>query len=208
MKMRQMSHFTKLGLMILVAVVLVGCGRDTSSVESALEGHWTATDARLNGEPLVDVIQEYDEMLDFDAGDVAGSEEGSTEIDTDFYYNEGQLTLLSADGERTSVPYEVIETDEENDALTLEYVLEDPEVNLRINNEITFVDENREAISSSMNIVEADFTEDASAEETSALDDELNQFGEEIAMEILRNMNFQFDLDYVDDATAPESGSE
>jgi len=208
MKRNQFIHFTKLGLMILFAVVLVGCGRDTSPVESALEGQWTATDARLNGEPLVDVIQEYDEMLEFDAGDVTGSEEGSQEVNADFYYNEGQLTLVSADGEQTSVPYEVIETDEENDALTLEYVLEDPEVDLRINDEITFADENREAISSSMNIVEADFTEDASAEESSALEDELNQFGQEIAMEILGNMTFEFDLNYVDDTTAPESGSE
>jgi len=190
--------------MILFAVVLVGCGRDASTVESAIEGRWTVTDARLNGEPLGDVIQEYDEMLEFDAGDVTGSADGSQEIDADFYYNEGQLTLVSADGEQTSVPYEVIETDEATDALTLEYVFEDPEVDLRINDEIQFADENREAMTSSMNIVEADFTEDASAENSSVLEDELNQFGQEIAMEILGNMTFEFDLDYVDDATAPE----
>jgi len=204
MKENKLIHFTKLGLMILFAVVLVGCGRDASTVESALEGRWTVTDARLNGEPLVEVIQEYDEMFEFDAGDVAGSEDGSQEVDADFYYNEGQLTLVSADGEQTSVPYEVIDTDEENDALTLEYVLEDPEVDLRINDEIQFADENRESMSSRMGIVDADFTEDASAGESSALEDELNQFGQDIAMEILGNMTFDFDLDYVDDATVSE----
>ncbi len=47
MKKKKLFQSVSLGLMVLFSVVLVACGRDVSTVEDALEGHWTVEDARI-----------------------------------------------------------------------------------------------------------------------------------------------------------------
>lgn len=190
-------------LMVFISFVLVGCGRDVSTVDSALEGRWTVTDARMNGEPLEEVIQEYDEMFNFDSEAVTGSEEGQSEIVADFYYNEGVLTIVNGDGEQTRMPYEVLNTDEENDTLTLETQMNDEEADVTLNQLVNFAGEERDAIASTVNITNLEMTSEEDTAEMSELEQELDQIGQDLAMQLVENIDLEFDLDYVDDSEAP-----
>lgn len=190
-------------LMVFISLVLVGCGRDVSTVDSALEGRWTVTDARMNGEPLEEVIQDNAALFDFDADAVTGSEENQNEIVADFYYNEGVLTIVNADGEQTRLPYEVLNTDEENDSLTLETEINEDEAVVTINQLINFEGEEREAIASTLNITDLEMTAEEDTEEMSEIEQQFYQMGQDFVMQLVENINLEFDLDYVDDSEAP-----
>lgn len=192
-----------IGMVILLSLVLVGCGRDVSTVEGALEGHWTVTDARVNGQPLEEAIAEYDDVLDIDSDSFTTSEEGQTEIDIDFYYDEEILTIVNAEGDQFQLAYEVLNADEENNAMTLEYLVEDEEADLKLTDEIAFIGEDRDSILSTINIVDVNLKEAESEEQRTELEEEFYQFGQDFVLEIFRNLNIEFDLDYVDDAEAP-----
>lgn len=188
-------------VMVFVSFVLVACGRDVSTVDSAIEGHWTMTDARMNGEPLEKVIQENEDIFDTDA--LTGSESGQNEIEAEFYYNEGTLTIVNADGEQTSLPYEILNTDEENDSLTLETLIDEEEATLTINQLVNFSGEDRESISSTLNITNLELTSQEDTEGMSELEQQANQLGQEFVMQLVENIQLEFDLDYVDDSEAP-----
>lgn len=192
-----------IGMAVLLSLVLVGCGRDVSTVEGALEGHWTVTDARVNGQPLEEAIAEYDDVLDIDSDSFTTSEEGQTEIDIDFYYDEEILTIVNAEGDQFQLAYEVLNADEENNAMTLEYLVEDEEADLKLTDEIAFIGEDRDSILSTINIVDVNLKEAESEEQRTELEEEFYQFGQDFVLEIFRNLNIEFDLDYVDDAEAP-----
>lgn len=197
------------GIVAIFSLVLVACGRDVSTVENAIEGHWTMTDARLNDRPLEEAIEEYDELFDANSESTTEAEEGQADLDVDLYRDGEVLTLVNADGEQTRLPYEVISSDEENNTLTLEYNLEEEDMDLRLNEVVEFLDEERESITSSVNIVDMTMKNQADTEEASSeLEQELEQFGEELATEFLRSMNFEFDQQYVDDAEAPQEQNE
>lgn len=203
MKKKKYSQSIGLGIMILFSVVLVACGRDVSTVEDALEGHWTVEDARMNGEPLEEALDQYDEMLDIDSEAITTTEEGQTEIDLDFYYQEGHLTIVNNKGEQTVFPSEVINRDEENNTIVLEHVMDEEQGTIKLNEEVTFADEERESLTSHINITDIDLEEEAPAEERSELEEELYQLGQDFVLEIFRNINLEFDLNYVDDEEAP-----
>lgn len=188
-------------VLVFVSFVLVACGRDVSTVDSAIEGHWTMTDARMNGEPLEQVIQENEDIFDADA--LTGSESNQNEIEADFYYNEGTLTIVNADGEQTSLPYEIMNTDEENDSLTLETLVDEEEATLTINQLVNFSGEDRESISSTLNIKNLELTSQEDTEGMSELEQQANQLGQEFVMQLVQNIHLEFDLDYVDDSEAP-----
>lgn len=192
-----------IGMMVFFSFVLVACGgRDISTVEEAIEGHWTATDARVNGQPLEEAIQEYDEILDFDSEEITGSED-EEEVDADFYYDEDTVTIINGEGNQTVAPYEVINTDEDNNTITLEYFVEDEEVDIKMSQMITFSDEEREVLSSTVDIVDVEFKEGEDEEERSELEEEFYQMGLEMAADILREIDMEIDLEYVDDQEAP-----
>ena len=203
MKKKSLTKSASLGIMVLFSLVLVACGRDVSTVEESLEGHWTVEDARMNGEPLEEVLNEYDEVLDIDPESVTRTENGQTEIDVDFYYQDGNLTIVNNEGEQLSFPSEVINRDEENNSLILEHTITEDEAHIKLNEEITFADEEREALSSHISIVDIELQENEPAEERSELEEEWYQYGQDFALELFRNMNFEFDLQYVDDTEAP-----
>ena len=203
MKKNNLFKFMGIGMAVLLSLVLVGCGRDVSTVEGALEGHWMVTDARVNGQPLEEAIAEYDDALDFDSDAITTSEEGQTEIDIDFYYDEEILTIVNAEGDQFQLPYEVLSADEENNAMTLEYLVEDEEADLKLTDEIAFIGEDRDSILSTINIVDVNLKEAESEEQRTELEEEFYQFGQDFVLEIFRNLNIEFDLDYVDDAEAP-----
>lgn len=203
MKKNNLFKFMGIGMVILLSLVLVGCGRDVSTVEGALEGHWTVTDARVNGQPLEEAIAEYDDVLDIDSDSFTTSEEGQTEIDIDFYYDEEILTIVNAEGDQFQLAYEVLNADEENNAMTLEYLVEDEEADLKLTDEIAFIGEDRDSILSTINIVDVNLKEAESEEQRTELEEEFYQFGQDFVLEIFRNLNIEFDLDYVDDAEAP-----
>lgn len=203
MKKNNLFKFMGIGMAVLLSLVLVGCGRDVSTVEGALEGHWTVTDARVNGQPLEEAIAEYDDVLDIDSDSFTTSEEGQTEIDIDFYYDEEILTIVNAEGDQFQLAYEVLNADEENNAMTLEYLVEDEEADLKLTDEIAFIGEDRDSILSTINIVDVNLKEAESEEQRTELEEEFYQFGQDFVLEIFRNLNIEFDLDYVDDAEAP-----
>lgn len=203
MKKKKLFQSVSLGIMILFSVVLVACGRDVSTVEDALEGHWTVEDARMNGEPLEEALAQYDELLNIDSEAITSTEEGQTEIALDFYYQEGNLTIVNKQGEQTVFPSEVINRDEENNTLVLEHVLDEEQGTIKLNEEVTFADEERESLTSHISVTDIDLEEEAPSEERSGLEEEMYQLGQDFVLEIFRNINLEFDLNYVDDEEAP-----
>lgn len=203
MKNRKTRKFIPTLLMVAMSLVFVACGRDVSTVESAVEGHWTVTDARMNGEPLEEVIQEYDEFLNFDSDTVTGAEGEATEIALDVYFNEGVLTLVNAEGEETRLPYEVTSSDEDNGRLDLAFDIEEEDVNLSLNQAITFTDEERESISSTINIVDVELLDNTPDEEMTEVEEAFYQMGQDIVMRLFEEIELEFDLSYVDDSQAP-----
>jgi hypothetical protein len=203
MKKKKLFQSVSLGLMVLFSVVLVACGRDVSTVEDALEGHWTVEDARLNGEPLEEALDQYGEMLAIDSEPITSTEEGQTEIALDFYYHEDNLTIVNNKGEQTVFPSEVINRDEENNTLVLEHVMTEEQGTIKLNEEVTFADDERESLTSHVSITDIDLEEEAPTEERSGLEEEMYQWGRDFALEIYRNIHLEFDLNYVDDEEAP-----
>lgn len=202
--MKRLKQMMKVTVFVLVLVFLVACGRDVSTVDLALEGHWKMTNATVNGDPLVDLAQEYEQFLDFDTEEYTTVEEGQTVIDVDYYYNEETLTVVNSEGESFAIPYQVIDTDEENGTMTLEYTLNNDEIEMRINEVIYFEGEEREIIRTETNIFDVMFLVETEQEITE-LEERLQELGGNIILQVVYEMDFEFELKYVDDATAPEA---
>lgn len=202
--MKRLKQMMKVTVFALVLVFLVACGRDVSTVDLALEGHWKMTNATVNGDPLVDLAQEYEQFLDFDTEEYTTVEEGQTVIDVDYYYSEETLTVVNSESESFAIPYQVIDTDEENGTMTLEYTLNNDEIEMRINEVIYFEGEEREIIRTETNIFDVMFLVETE-EEITELEERLQELGGNIILQVVYEMDFEFELEYVDDATAPEA---
>lgn len=206
MKRKQKMKTLGLTLLLVFSVILVACGgHDISTLEEALEGHWTVTDARVNGEPLAEVIHDFDQFLDVDPEDVTGAD---NEVEVELYFYDGILTLESAEGEVSTIPYIVKETNEGTHKLTLEYHVVDEEVDITLNEVLTFNTEDRDSYTSALTIVDISMTPDASAEEVSELEAGMKKIGEDIVREIARSINLELNAVYVDDADAPATTTE
>lgn len=194
----------KVGIIVLFSMVLVACGRDVSTVEEALEGHWRMNDAQLNGEPLVELLSQNTDWIDIDESEWTTHEDGQQEMDVDYFYHEGLLTIVNSENEQTELPYEVISTNEENDSLTLEYEYADESIELTLQDELTFTGDERQDLSSNLNIVDVVILEDPT-EELTELEQQWSQFGENIVLEIVKNINLEFSFDFVEETEAPVS---
>jgi len=209
--MKSSRLMKKLGAILLVifSLILVACDRrDISTVENAIEGHWDVTDVRVNDEPLEEVLQEFDQWLEFDEDAVSSTEQGTQAIALDFYYEDGILAIENAEGDVTTLPYIVEATDEANHTLTLAYHIVDEEVDITLNEVIRFNTEERNSYTSEMQLVDIQMTPTASEEEVSDLERELNQIGQDLAGEILKALDIEINAVYVDDADAPEDTNE
>lgn len=201
MKRKQKLKTLGMTLLLGLAVILVACGgRDISTVDTAIEGHWTVTEARVNDEPLDEVIRNFDQFLDVEPEDVTGTD---NDVAIDLYFEEGILTLENAEGDVTTLPYLITDTDEEKHELILEYHIIDEEVDITLNEILTFNTENRNSYTSDLTIVDVTMRETASEDEVSELEAGLNQMGEDIAREIMQTIRIELNAVYVDDADAP-----
>lgn len=196
----------KRGILVLFSLVFVACGRDVSTVEEALEGHWHMNSAQLNGEPLVELLSQNNEWIDIDEDDWTTTEEGQQEMDVDYYYNEGILTIVNSENEQIKLPYEVIATNENNGSMTLEYVYADEDIEFTLQDELTFTGEERENLTTNLNIVDVVMPEDPT-EELTELEQQFSQFGENFVFEIIKSISLEFSFDFVEEAEAPGSES-
>lgn len=194
--METIKNKWRLGMLVLFSVVLIACGRDVSTVEDALEGQWTMTNAEMNGEPLVELLVENSEWFDIDESDLTRTEDGQLEMAIDFYYNEGILTIVNSDGDQVETPYEVLSADDEAGTMRLAYTLADEELQVDVEEDITFVGEERESRTSAVNVVDVEIPTTATSEGTE-LEQQWENLGQEIAREMLQNIEFSFDFDYV-----------
>lgn len=194
--METIKNKWRLGMLVLFSVVLIACGRDVSTVDDALEGQWTMTNAEMNGEPLVELLVENSEWFDIDESDLTRTEDGQLEMAIDFYYNEGVLTIVNSDGDQVETPYEVLSADDEAGTMRLAYTLADEELQVDVEEDITFVGEERESRTSAVNVVDVEIPTTATSEGTE-LEQQWENLGQEIAREMLQNIEFSFDFDYV-----------
>lgn len=203
--MKQFGKILKFMVLVVGVVLLAACGRDVSTVDMALEGHWKMTNATINDEPMVDLAQEYEEFLEFDTDGFTTVEEGQTVIDVDYYYSEETLTVENSEGEFFEVPYQVIDTNEEAGTMTIEYALSNEEIEVRINELIYFEGEERDKIRTETNIFDVMFLVETE-EEVSDLEARLNELGGNIILQVVYEMDFAFELEYVDDEAVPSQG--
>ena len=203
--MMQFGKILKFMVLVVGVVLLASCGRDVSTVDMALEGHWKMTNATINDEPMVDLAQEYEAFLEFDTDEFTTVEEGQTVIDVDYYYSEETLTVENSEGEFFEVPYQVIDTNEEAGTMTIEYALSNEEIEVRINEVIYFEGEERDKIRTETNIFDVMFLVETE-EEMSDLEAHLNELGGNIILQVVYEMDFAFELEYVDDEAVPSQG--
>lgn len=203
--MKQFGKILKFMVLVMGVVFLAACGRDVSTVDMALEGHWKMTNATINDEPMVDLAQEYEAFLEFDTDEFTTVEEGQTVIDVDYYYSEETLTVENSEGEFFEVPYRVIDKDEEAGTMTIEYALSNEEIEVRINEVIYFEGEERDKIRTETNIFDVMFLVETE-EEMSDLEARLNELGGNIILQVVYEMDFAFELEYVDDEAVPSQG--
>ncbi len=203
--MKQFGKILKFMVLVVGVVFLAACGRDVSTVDMALEGHWKMTNATINDEPMVDLAQEYEAFLEFDTDEFTTVEEGQTVIDVDYYYSEETLTVENSEGEFFEVPYRVIDKDEEAGTMTIEYALSNEEIEVRINEVIYFEGEERDKIRTETNIFDVMFLVETE-EEMSDLEARLNELGGNIILQVVYEMDFAFELEYVDDEAVPSQG--
>lgn len=203
--MKQFGKILKFMVLVMGVVFLAACGRDVSTVDMALKGHWKMTNATINDEPMVDLAQEYEAFLEFDTDGFTTVEEGQTVIDVDYYYSEETLTVENSEGEFFEVPYRVIDKDEEAGTMTIEYALSNEEIEVRINEVIYFEGEERDKIRTETNIFDVMFLVETE-EEMSDLEARLNELGGNIILQVVYEMDFAFELEYVDDEAVPSQG--
>lgn len=203
--MKQFGKILKFMVLVVGVVFLAACGRDVSTVDMALEGHWKMTNATINDEPMVDLAQEYEAFLEFDTDEFTTVEEGQTVIDVDYYYSEETLTVENSEGQFFEVPYRVIDKDEEAGTMTIEYALSNEEIEVRINEVIYFEGEERDKIRTETNIFDVMFLVETE-EEMSDLEARLNELGGNIILQVVYEMDFAFELEYVDDEAVPSQG--
>lgn len=203
--MKQFGKILKFMVLVVGVVFLAACGRDVSTVDMALKGHWKMTNATINDEPMVDLAQEYEAFLEFDTDEFTTVEEGQTVIDVDYYYSEETLTVENSEGQFFEVPYRVIDKDEEAGTMTIEYALSNEEIEVRINEVIYFEGEERDKIRTETNIFDVMFLVETE-EEMSDLEARLNELGGNIILQVVYEMDFAFELEYVDDEAVPSQG--
>lgn len=202
MKATKMHKLIGVGMILFFSIFLTACGRDTSTVDSSLNGRWELADATLNDRPIEEVVMEYEETFGTSEGSEASSAEDLT-IDSEFYFDNGELTIVNAEGEQTNQTYEVTNTDEENDSLTLQTPVSNEEVDLTLNSSGNFTDEERESLD--LTTTMTDITVNSqSVEDLTALEAEFEQLGQEFAIRILENIELDLSLNYLDDTDPSE----
>lgn len=205
--MNSFKKFIKIGILVLLAFVMVACGQDVPeeteepSIEIDLNGHWTLREATVAGEPVIELAEEYEDELDIDLDNFTTEEEGNRELDVAFYYNEGLLTIVNHDGESIELDYEIVNRDVESRQMTLEYVLRDEDVEVYIEEVMTFSDDG-ERVTTETSIDEVEFTRDE-ADEPSEYEEELNDIGGKLVLEFIYGLDFELELEYVDDVRTP-----
>lgn len=193
-----MRTVKKLGisLVVFLSVVLVACGRDVSSVEQALEGTWTISEAYLNNEPLVDVLEENAAWFDIDESDFTTNEDGEVEYDVACYYNEGVLQVVNSDGETIETDYNVLSADDEKGTMRLEYTIAEEDVTVVLQEDVTFIGEERETKTSAIHILDIQMALEAS-ETATEVEEQWEVLGQEIVRELLRSIELTLHFDYV-----------
>lgn len=197
MEIKGLHRKIGLGVLLLSTVILTACGRDTSTVESSLNGQWELAEATVNGQPLEEVVNNLDET--FGSGSDAESAAGNLSLDSTFYFNEGELTVVGADNQQNSYAFEVVDTNEENDSITLEMPVSNEEVDFTLNGSGTFTDEERESLDFTLSMADISMPNPSNGQQSSA-----EQIGQEFAIRIFENINVETALNYVDDTTTPE----
>jgi len=195
-----MQRVFGLGLVLLMPIFLAACGRDTSTVESSLNGHWSLADVQMNGRPIEEVFAGLEESLGSSSDGESSVEEVS--FNTDFYFDQGQLTVVNGEGEQVNSTYEVVDTNEENSSLSLESPVSDENVDLTLNGLAKFPDEANERLD--LTATMSDIAVNAQpAEGKTSVEAEFEQLGQQFAIEMMQNMEFELSLDYVDNEEAP-----
>lgn len=194
----------KFGLVFVAvfSMVVAACGRDVSTVENALEGTWTLTDAYMNGEPLVDLLRDNAAWFNLDEAEITTNEAGEVEYDLDLYYEEGLLTIVDSEGESRQTTYEILSTDEENHTMRIEFAIEEEGTIFVLQQDITFEGEERESNSSSVNIV--DIQSEGTSNASSELEQALEHAGLELVREIFQSLEFTLHFDYVSEEAPAE----
>ena len=192
--MKTLKQFMKIGLLFGLTVLLVACGQDEREetaepeepfVEMDVNGHWTLRDARIAGESVIELAENYEAMLPIDLDDVTSEEAGAREWAIDFYYDEGLLTIVTQEGDSIELDYEVLSRDEENRQMMVDYTWNDHDAELVLNETMTF-SKDGESISTETRIEAID-----------AVDEKNNM------VEFLQGLTLELELDYVNDARTP-----
>lgn len=191
------------GIVLIFSMVLVACGRDVSTVENALEGTWTMTDAYVNGEPLVDVLRDSAALFDFDESEITTNEDGEVAYDLDLFYEEGLLTIVDSEGDARQTTYEVLSANEEDDTMRIEFSLEEEGTKIVLQEDITFSGDERENRTSNVNIVDIQLEEDPS-NTSSELEQEFEEFGQELVRELVRSIELTLHFDFVSEEAPVE----
>lgn len=207
--MRQIKMFLKVSFLPLIAIVLAACAEEDTGIEEAgvstfemnLDGHWTVTEATLDGEPVIDLAEAFENELLFDVDDYTSGPEGNRELDVAFYYDNGLLTIVDSEGDTIELSYQVVEKDEENQQITLEYLLNDEDVEIYIDDVVSFYDEGAR-ITTQTNVQEVVFLREED-EEPSEYEEELATFGGRAALEFIYGLDLELELEYLSDETTP-----
>jgi len=190
-----------LGVVLLSAFVLTACGgRDTSTVESSLNGQWELANATVNGQPIEEVIANFEEAFSSSSSNTSSEsivEDGN--LDADVYFNDGELTVVGADDQQMNYTFEVTDTNEENNSIALEIPVNNEEAEFTLASSGTFTDEERETMNFTLAMSDITMT-NSSGQQPSAGE----QLGQEFAIQILENINVEMTLNYVGGATTPE----
>jgi len=190
-----------LGVVLLSTFVLTACGgRDTSTVESSLNGQWELADATVNGQPIEEVIANFEEAFDSNSSNSSsGSSVEDVNLDANVYFNEGELTVVGADDQQMNYAFEVTETNEENNSIALEMPINNEEAEFTLNGSGTFTDEERETMDFTLAMSEITMN-NSSGQQPSVGE----QLGQEFAVKILENIDVEMALNYVDSSATPE----
>ena len=185
-----------LGFLVLISFVLMACGRDTSTVDTALLGTWELTDSYVNGEPLDEVLQDNPAFLDIDESFIGTNPEGNVVIHLEAYYEEEMLSLVDGDGNVQQTQYETLSMNEERNEILLAYEIEEEDIVFVLHEESTFEGEERKRRISTVRVVDMHPVEAQPLADTE-LEQELQQFGFELVQEMIQNIELTLHFDFV-----------
>lgn len=194
-----------LGFLMLMSLLLIACGRDVSTVDTALLGTWELTESYVNGERLDEVLQNNPTFLDLEESLITRDAEGDVEIHLDAYYEEEMLSLVDGDVNVQQTTYEILSMDEENDEIILEYAIEEEDIVFVLQEDITYEGEERESRISTVRVVDMHPVEAQPVADTE-LEQELQELGFELVQEMIQNIELTLHFDYISEEASSELG--